>query len=76
MKGFRGYFDFVDVLTDVENSISSSRISFSFDEATGIRDNNREIITNNRYYDLQGRSVETPAKKGLYINNGKKMVVK
>ena len=36
----------------------------------------RETITNNRYYDLQGRSVGTLARKGLYINNGKKVVVK
>ncbi|MCR5159978.1 MAG: DUF285 domain-containing protein [Prevotella sp.] len=42
-------------------------------EATGISENNRETITNNRYYDLQGRSVEQPT-KGLYIVNGKKVV--
>ena len=44
-------------------------------EATGIADMNRETITNNRYYDLQGRRVMQPA-KGLYINNGKKVMVK
>lgn len=75
IKAFRGYFDLKDVLADVDEAYGS-RISFSFDEATGIQDNNRETITNNRYYDLQGRSVGTPAKKGLYINNGKKVVVK
>ena len=74
MKAFRAYFTLRDVLTEVDEA--AARIGFSFDEATGIRDNNRETITNNRYYDLQGRSVQTPARKGLYINNGKKVVVK
>ena len=44
-------------------------------ETTGIADVNRETITNNRYYDLQGRRVMQPA-KGLYINNGKKVMIK
>ncbi len=74
MKAFRAYFTLRDVLTEVDEA--AARISFSFDEATGISDNNRETITNNRYYDLQGRSVEKPAKKGLYIRNGKKEIVK
>ena len=74
MKAFRAYFTLRDVLTEVDEA--AARIGFSFDEATGIRDNNRETITNDRYYDLQGRSVEKPAKKGLYIRNGKKEIVK
>ena len=31
---------------------------------------------NAEYFDLQGRRIETPSKKGLYIKNGKKIVVK
>ena len=44
-------------------------------------DNNRESITNNRCYDLQGRNLSpltprlSPLKKGIYIINGKKVVV-
>jgi hypothetical protein len=30
----------------------------------------------NVIYDLQGRRVTTPAKKGMYIVNGKKVVMK
>ena len=45
------------------------------DETTGIEDNNREIINNNCYYDLQGRRVSTPT-RGLYIVNGKKVIIK
>ncbi len=72
MKAFRGYFWLMDVLSDVEQA--GARISFSFNEATGISNVNVNHNSNS-YYDLQGRRVETP-RKGLYINNGKKMVVK
>ena len=44
-------------------------------ETTGIQDNNRETITDNRFYDLQGRRVAQP-QKGLYVVNGKKVIVK
>jgi hypothetical protein len=44
-------------------------------EGTGIKNNNRETINNNRYYDLQGRRVENPT-KGVYIKNGCKVVIK
>lgn len=76
MKAFRAYFDFVDVLASVEQG-AGARITMSFvdGDATGIRDNNREAMTNDRYYDLQGRSVRTPA-KGLYLRDGKKVVIK
>ena len=44
---------------------------------TGIADNKRESITNNRYYDLNGRQLNAaPTQKGVYILNGKKVVVK
>lgn len=52
---------------------ASAREFFSFDEATGIDNVNREPITNNRYYDLQGRKVAQPS-KGLYIKDGKKYI--
>ena len=44
-------------------------------ETTGIQDNNRETITDNRFYDLQGRRVAQP-QKGMYVVNGKKVIVK
>ena len=42
---------------------------------TGIENINSEITTNNHYYTLDGREVELPT-KGIYIINGKKVVVK
>ena len=54
----------------------SMEIFFDEGETTGIADNNRETITNNgSFFDLQGRKVANPT-KGLYIVNGKKVVVK
>ncbi len=51
-------------------------IVFNDSETTGINDMKRETINNNgEYYDLQGRRVAQPT-KGLYIVNGKKVVVK
>jgi len=53
-------------------SAVSAAISVS---TTGITNNKRETINNNRYYDLQGRKVAQPS-KGLYIVNGKKVAIK
>ena len=73
MKGFRAYFDFYDVLSEVENA--SSRIGFNFDETTGIKEVHGNTSVEGTY-DLQGRKVEEPTNKGLYIVNGHKVVIK
>jgi hypothetical protein len=72
IKAFRGYFDFVDVLSSNE---PASNVRIIIDgNTTGI-----EAITgfvkNNIWYDLQGRQVRT-TNSGIYINNGKKNVMK
>jgi hypothetical protein len=41
----------------------------------GIKDINRETITNNQFYDLAGQRVAQPT-KGVYIVNGKKLIFK
>lgn len=76
MKAFRAYFDFLDVLTAVEDAYSS-RISMSFDnEITGIKNLNYNNNQNdNRFYDLQGRRVVEPG-RGIYVKEGKKVIVK
>ena len=46
---------------------------------TGIKDaqtSNLKPQTSKSFYDLQGREIETPMKKGIYITGGKKIVVK
>ena len=58
---------------------ASARDFFGFDETTGISDatrlNDNVEMINDNVYDLQGRKVAQPT-KGLYIVNGKKMVIK
>lgn len=81
MKAFRGYFRFVDgekndVLLAAYNTGSSARVTMNFDnEATGINTIDYSPLTIDHYYDLQGRSVENPA-KGIYLKNGKKVIIK
>lgn len=65
MKAFRGYFEFDDFET-------SRSVTF-FDEQTGI--NSITTLTDGEYYDLKGQRVENPS-KGIYIKDGKKVVVK
>ena len=54
-------------------------IVFGDDEATGISDatrlNDNEKMINDNFYDLSGRKVAQPT-KGLYIVNGKKVIIK
>jgi len=59
------------------NASGSRSFVFEDDVTTGISDAarlNKEIINNN-YFDLQGRKVAQPT-RGLYIVNGKKVVIK
>ena len=77
MKAFRAYFDFYDVITSVENA--SAPVFFSFDnETTGISttpNDKRDVINDKVIYNLNGRRVVSP-KTGLFIKNGKKVIVK
>lgn len=71
MKAFRAYFTLNDVLTEV--SSAASRITMSFEDPTGI--NEVKAVEDDRYYNLSGQQVK-PEKKGLYIQNGKKKIIK
>ena len=65
--------------TAYDASAVGARLMVVFDEGdtTGIDTVNSEKVTANSVaYDLQGRRVENPKKGGLYIVNGKKVVVK
>ena len=73
IKAFRGYFEFVDVLASLETATSKVKMVFR-NETTGIKD----VIVktaNDDMYDLQGRRIVNPD-KGIYIKNGKKVVIK
>lgn len=60
----------------VTDAAARTFLPFDFDEATGISSmQNSQSTMPNEVYDLQGRRVAQPA-KGLYIVNGKKVLVK
>lgn len=68
MKGFRAYF---------EGNLANARI-FIFDEATGISRVYQAADLfgdDDRVYNMKGQQVEN-AKKGVYIVNGRKVVIK
>ena len=65
--------------TTVVVSASSARLSVVFedDQTTGIADvRSKKADVRGAIFDLQGRRVQNPKKGGLYIKNGKKVVVK
>lgn len=70
IKGFRATFNFGNILISESNA---SRISMSFEDSTGI--NEVKVVEDNKFYNLSGQQVK-PAKKGLYIQNGKKKIIK
>ena len=71
-KAFRGYFNLAKVLSSFD---ASARATITIgDETTDISNFVLEV-NDGEYYDLQGRRVNTPT-KGLYIQNGKKVIVK
>ena len=71
MKAFRGYFDLYDYLSSLDEA--GARISIVDEDVTGIANVKTLSVGSSDYYDLQGRKVENPG-KGLYINNGRKVV--
>ena len=55
----------------------SARITLVFDEATGVGSIENGKLTIDNWYDLNGRKLQgMPTKKGVYIMNGRKVVVK
>ncbi len=79
----RAYLHILTTLApDAVGGGSRMTLVFADQETTGIAYNNRETITNNREtinnnrcFDLQGRRIAKPT-KGMYIVNGKKVVIK
>ena len=77
MKAFRAYFEFADVLTDVEGANARILMSFFGDEATGISSLTPTPMREERIYSLSGMEVTGKRLgKGLYIRNGMKIVIK
>lgn len=73
MKAYRAYFDFYDVLTEVEEA--SVKIFVDIDgEETKVNGIINSQTLNSQCYDISGRKVAKPVQRGVYIQNGKKIV--
>lgn len=81
-----GYIDYNGQLLGNDDSESNipaqyAKMALVFDdlvdgnEVTGIKELETEKMNNNKYYNLQGIEVAHPV-KGIYIHNGKKIIVK
>ena len=60
----------------VNPGMAASKFYVNNKEATGIKNISVDDVTNPVIYDLQGRRVTNTSKKGVYIVNGRKVVVK
>ena len=87
MKAFRAYFNFYDLLPDFEENYEARQIGMTFSgAATGISQiEDGELKIEDSVYDLQGRRMAwragtgpAPAglRKGIYVKEGKKVIIK
>ncbi|MCR5132218.1 MAG: hypothetical protein K6C10_12265 [Prevotella sp.] len=81
MKGFRAYFNFFDLLTDVETEYGAKIGLFVDGEATSIEGISQQRVVEG-VYDLSGRKIQiennnlNTLQKGVYIIDGKKVTIK
>lgn len=72
IKGFRGYF----WLQDFDSSAGVPALNFEVDGQVTKVDGIQVVTNDGTYYDLNGMKTDRPTKKGVYIRNGKKVVIK
>ena len=76
IKAFRGYFDFYEILTSIEEGAAGARMKIDFNgNTTAVGTVKLSPAQTGIYYNLQGIATDSP-KKGLSIKNGKKVMVK
>ena len=73
IKAFRAYFQ-------LASAVNAREFQFDFGDETvtgiiGVT-SNTDCTDNTVVYDLQGRKIENASQKGIYIQNGKKVIVK
>ena len=62
--------------TAVAATTGATAWGYQTESTTGIRSIDNEQLTIDNWYDLQGRKVKSSQRKGIYIRNGKKYIVK
>jgi hypothetical protein len=77
LNACRAYFQFTAEAVGGNLQSPTRQLVLDFgDMTTGIKDNSRETISNNGLYDLQGRRITGQTRKGIYIHNGQKIVIR
>lgn len=68
---------YLETTTALADQSTTARVAWTFadEDITGISDVNRETVSSDRIYNVNGQAVMAP-QKGLYIMNGKKVLVK
>ena len=75
IKAFRAYFPLHGITAG--DKVLTTRMIFGDGEITGILDADREATIRNDWYTIDGKKLDQqPTRKGLYINNGVKVVIK
>lgn len=72
IKGFRGYF----FLKDFDSSAGTPVLNFEVDGQVTKVDGIQVVTNDGTYYNLNGMKTDRPTKKGVYIRDGKKVVIK
>lgn len=67
LNAFSAYF---------EGSIQAARLSIIIDEEVNGINEVQQSISSNHYYTINGMRIDKPTKKGLYILNEKKVIIK
>lgn len=76
MQGYRAFFDFADVLPDFRTTRPETRVVLEFgDETTDVGELMVDGNGNREFYNLSGQRVAVPG-KGVYVVNGRKVLVK
>jgi hypothetical protein len=79
MKAFRAYFEFDDVLTSIEDAGTNIAMNFEENQSSGISEkvSVKSEKSAEGWHTVDGRRLNgTPTQKGVYIKNGKKIIIK
>ena len=74
----RGISESENLSVSLNDEVIVLRVLEGFDGngTTGIHSINQNQLTDDIWFNLNGQRIDTPTRKGLYIKNGKKVVVK
>lgn len=77
VKAFRCWFELDAVLGEETDFGARVFLNFQDEDTTGINNHNSKTTDNNSWYTLDGRKLDKkPTAKGVYVKDGRKVVIK